>query len=223
MNLRNAGWETIRVWVGSEPGVGGRQSGYRWEAIRVEGLMGGRQSGLRPRWEGIRANTCLGGKKTGCTVLWSCSEPGFLPLPRSDWLVLPIAGVVGHHSGPPSSVVRAGHTCLSELLLTDPPRMTIATTVAAAFIFAIRASTGVLILWMELRLERSRAEAAERTRRAHIETLHKRLMRALRRLCNSIDFQEEDKSPLTSRASRPSVSVRGKDVHATVTREIDDA
>lgn len=126
----------------------------------------------------------------------------------------------------PSSVVKARHTCLSELLPTDPPRMTIATTAAAAVIFAIlaiSASTGALILWMDLRLERSRAEAAERTRRAHIETLHKRLMRALRRLCKSIDFQEEDKSPLTSRASRPSVSVRGKDVHATVTREIDDA
>ena len=81
MNLRNAGWEKIRVWVGNEPGVGGRQSGYRWERIRVKGLIGGRETGLYPRWEGIRADVCPGGKKTGYTVLWSCSEPGFLPLP----------------------------------------------------------------------------------------------------------------------------------------------
>jgi hypothetical protein len=69
MNLRNAGWETIRVWVGSEPGVGGRQSGYRWETNRVKGLMGGRETGLRLRWEGIRADVYSGGKKPGCIVL----------------------------------------------------------------------------------------------------------------------------------------------------------
>jgi hypothetical protein len=103
--------------------------------------------------------------------------------------------------------------------------MTIATTVAAAVIFAILAICAVIgwiITWLELRLERSRAETAERKRRVQIETSHRWLMRALRRLCNSIDFQE-DKSPPTSRASRPSVIVRGNEVPATVAREIDDA
>lgn len=47
-------WDGIRVQVGKNPGVGGRQSGHGWEEIRVEAITGGKESGLRPRWEEIR-------------------------------------------------------------------------------------------------------------------------------------------------------------------------
>ena len=71
MNLRDGGWEGIRVWVGENPGVGGRKTGYGWEGIRVNAIMGGKESGLRCGWEGNRVKVIRGGKESGSCPLLS--------------------------------------------------------------------------------------------------------------------------------------------------------
>jgi hypothetical protein len=92
MNLRDGGWERIRVWVGRKPGIGGRESGCGWEKNRVRV---GRKPGKRHHgWERIRVAAWVGRKPgkshqrgEGIRVLHPAvlccghSLPGFSPTP----------------------------------------------------------------------------------------------------------------------------------------------
>ena len=111
IDLSTPRWDTIRVWVGRDPGVGGRKTGCRGEGIRVESPARGERNRVTPP----------GGKESGSYVgemaLYPALRlraglstrflshpaflpPGFSPTPSLAWIRFPITFEAVSSTGP---------------------------------------------------------------------------------------------------------------------------